>query len=83
MKDIISIQGENISERNSSSNLFFDNLIWLSTEEAAEYLRVSIGSIKNLVYRGVLKPRKLGRLNRFKREEIDRLLETSCNLGGA
>lgn len=58
-------------------SLFFDNLKWLTTEEAATYLRVSVGSVKNLVYRGVLRPRKLGRLNRFKKNELDRLLESS------
>ncbi len=62
-------------------NWLFDNLIWLNTKEASEYLRISIGSLKNFVYRGVITPRKLGRLNRFKRDELDRLLESS-QLGG-
>ena len=62
-------------------NVFLDNLKWLSTKEAAEYLRVSIGSMKNLVYRGVIRPRKLGRLNRFKRVDLDRLLEASFQGG--
>ena len=60
---------------------FFDNSIWLNTKEASEYLRISIGSLKNFVYRGVITPRKLGRLNRFKRDELDRLLERS-QIGG-
>ena len=60
---------------------FFDNLIWLNTKEASEYLRISIGSLKNFVYRGVITPRKLGRLNRFRKDELDRLLESS-QLGG-
>ena len=61
--------------------IVFDNLKWLTTKEAATYLRVSLGSLKNLVYRGYLKPSKLGRLNRFKKDELDRLLENSI-LGG-
>ncbi len=62
--------------------MIYKDLIWLTTKEAAEYLRVSLGSLKNLVYRGFLRPRKLGRLNRFKKEELDRLLDTSLIGGG-
>lgn len=50
---------------------------WLTTSEAAHYLRVSVGSIKNMVYRGQLRPRKLGRLNRFLKDELDRLIKFS------
>ena len=74
-----------MDEKNDLNNkvqgLFFENLKWLSTKEAAEYLRVTIGSMKNLVYRGVIIPRKLGRLNRFKRVDLDRLLEASLQGG--
>ncbi len=55
----------------------FENLIWLNSKEAAEYLRVSCGALRLLVYRGVIKPYKLGRSSRFKRSELDRLLESS------
>lgn len=54
-----------------------NQLKWLTTSEAASYLRISIGSIKNMVYRGRLAPRKLGRLNRFLREDLDRELNSS------
>lgn len=47
---------------------------WLTTEEAAQYLRVSISSIKAMIYRGQIRPHKLGRRNRFLRDELDRLL---------
>lgn len=68
---------------NKNDNLLFENRIatesvslmslnWMTTKEAALYLRVSVGSIKNMVYRGMLSPRKLGRLNRFLREDLDR-----------
>jgi|GEM_PF-2024165 len=52
-----------------------ENLKWMKTSEAAQYLRVSIGSIKNMVYRRQLLPRKLGRLNRFLREDLDRVID--------
>ena len=47
---------------------------WLTTSEAARYLRVSISSIKTMIYRGQVRVHKLGRRNRFLREELDRLI---------
>jgi excisionase family DNA binding protein len=40
-------------------------LKWLTTQEAADYLRVSISSIKTMIYRGQVRVHKLGRRNRF------------------
>ncbi len=56
---------------------FFDNLIWLSSKEAADYLRISVGALKNRVYRGEIFPRKLGRLNRYNKKELEQLLSAS------
>ena len=47
---------------------------WLTTQEAAEYLRVSISSIKTMIYRGQVRVHKLGRRNRFLIEELERLI---------
>ncbi len=47
---------------------------WLTTSEAAQYLRVSISSIKTMIYRGQVRVHKLGRRNRFLREELERLI---------
>lgn len=47
---------------------------WLTTCEAAQYLRVSISSIKTMIYRGQVRVHKLGRRNRFLREELERLI---------
>ena len=47
---------------------------WLTTSEAARYLRVSISSIKTMIYRGQVRVHKLGRRNRFLREELERLI---------
>ncbi len=63
--------------------LLFDNLVWLSSVDLAIYLRKfrkkdgmpSVESIRQLVYRGKLKPRKLGRSLYFKKSEIDRAVE--------
>lgn len=50
------------------------NVRWLTTCEAAQYLRVSISSIKTMIYRGQVRVHKLGRRNRFLREELERLI---------
>lgn len=48
---------------------------WLTTEEAAEYLRTSPGSLRNMISNGVLKPSgKFGRLNRFLVSDLRKLL---------
>jgi excisionase family DNA binding protein len=52
---------------------------WLTTSEAALYLRVSVSSIKMMVYRGTIRVRKLGRRNRFLREELDRAIQFPSN----
>lgn len=61
----------------SSNYKLFDNLIWLNSNEAAEYLRITPGALRAKVYRGEIKPYKLGRSSRFKRSELDKLLEIS------
>ena len=68
---------KNSINTNDSSNQLFDNLIWMTTEETAEYLRRSVGQIRNMVYRGQLRARKcLGKLY-FKRRELYELIESS------
>ena len=48
---------------------------WLSTKEAAEYLRISPGSVLNMISNGTIKPSgKLGRLNRFLESDLKKLL---------
>jgi excisionase family DNA binding protein len=47
---------------------------WLTTNEAARYLRVSISSIKTMIYRGQVRVYKLGRRNRFLMNELERLI---------
>ena len=60
----------------------FDNLIWLTTKEAAVYLRKSVNSIHTLVSRKKLRARKFNNRLYFKKEELDYLLETSQFRGG-
>lgn len=53
------------------------NVRWLTTGEAAQYLRVSISSIKTMIYRGQIRVHKLGRRNRYRRDELERLITLS------
>ncbi len=55
----------------------FENLIWLSTEEAARLLRRSSHALRQLVYKGKIRPRKFGGRLYFKRSELNALIETS------
>ena len=57
--------------------MLFDKLVWITSEEAALYLRKSIGALRNLVYRGQIRARKWNRRLYFKRSELDRMLEFS------
>lgn len=79
------------SKETESSETLFDNLLWLSTKDAAIYLRkfrkadgkASEGAIRNAVWRGILKARKWRRRLYFKKTDLDRLLQNSpFNDGG-
>jgi len=67
----------NQKDRSSSSN----ESPWLTISEAADYLRLynkkgdlNISYIYKLVSSGLLIPYKLGKFNRYKREDLDTLL---------
>ncbi len=51
----------------------FDNE-WLTTKEAAEYLRIPIGSLKNMTSNGQVLYYKLGRRNRYWLPDLRKLL---------
>jgi len=52
----------------------FDNLTWLTSEEAAFYLRKSVGALRTMVSRGQIKARKWRRRLYFKKSDLDKLL---------
>lgn len=63
---------KNVKEIGSS--MLFDNLTWMTTKEAAFYLRVSEGQIRNMVWRGQLKSYHLHNKLRFLKSDLDLLL---------
>ncbi len=72
-------QSEKVYSESESNmtQMLFENLIWLRTEEAAVYLRKSTHAIRQMVYKGKLMARKFdGRLY-FKKAELHALIDTS------
>ena len=68
--------GYNPSEQHIAHSLF-NNLIWITTEEASEFLRKSTHAIRQMVYTGKLNARKFhGRLY-FNRLELNELIDSS------
>lgn len=66
----------------SAPSKFFENLIWLTTKEAAVYLRKSVNAVHTLVSRRKLRARKFSNRLYFKKDELDYLIETSHLKGG-
>lgn len=66
----------NVISFNEKRNLFFENCIWLNTEEAAEYLRTTPKQLRKWVYQGKVKAYKLlSKSLRFKKTELDSLFQ--------
>ena len=61
----------------NNSTMLFENLKWVDTKEAAQFLRVSVGSLRNMVYRRQVRARKFRRKLYFKVSELNRLIENS------
>ncbi len=81
-KPISSQYNNKVANNKLDATLIFDNLIWMSTKEAAVYLRKSVNAIHTLVSRRKLRARKFSNRLYFKKEELDYLIETSHLKGG-
>ena len=57
--------------------LLFDNLKWLTTDEAAIFLRKSSHALRQMAYKGKIRPRKFAGRLYFKKAELDQLVDTS------
>lgn len=56
------------------SSLKTEKVEWLTSKEAAEFLRVSEGTLRNMASNGKIPYSKLGRSNRYSRQELHSLL---------
>ena len=68
---------ETNKDQSGGSEKLFVNLIWLTTKEAALFLRTSVGALHNAVYSGQIRARKFRRRLYFNKNELIRLIETS------
>lgn len=66
----------------ANDELFDSRIVWMSSEEAARYLRKTVGALRTAVCRGYIKARKWRRRLYFRKSELDKMLETSEKLGG-
>ncbi len=66
----------------ATSELVIDNLVWMTSEEAAKYLRKTANALRIAVHRGQLRARKWRRRLYFKKVELDRLIDASPKPGG-
>ncbi len=78
--DILTTTRYSSPTENNNSELFFKNKIWMDSKEAANYLKISVGSLRNAVYRKQVLARKFRRRLYFKISELNRLLENSILL---
>ena len=58
-----------------SSAVVFDKLKWMTSKEAAFYIRVSVGQLRNMVWRGQVLAYHLGNRLKFLRSDLDRSLK--------
>jgi excisionase family DNA binding protein len=60
-----------------SSAQLFDKLKWMTSKEAAFYLRVSVGELRNMAYRNQIVFYRLNNRLRFLRSDLDQALKPS------
>lgn len=74
IQDRYNYSAEETSERSAD---IIKNLEWLTTAEAAYYLRKSKDAIRQMVCRGQLRARKFHRRLYFRKVELDQTLDIS------
>ncbi len=67
-----------VDVESSTETALFDKLKWMTSQEAAFYLRISVGQLRNMVCRRQLKAYHLGTARlRFLKRDLDSLLKPS------
>lgn len=56
----------------SKSSFSFE---WMNSDEAAEYLRLTVATLRNLTSAGQIPYAKLGRRNRYRKDQLRALLQ--------
>ena len=65
----------NFSTNNDLSKYDTSTTVWMDSEEAAFFLRTNVKTLLNLCNSGKIPYYKFGRLNRYKRNELEQMLE--------
>ena len=60
---------------NSLAPIFENKLKWMNSKEAAAYIRVSVGQMRNMVWRRQIKAYYVTNRLRFLRSDLDLLLK--------
>lgn len=76
MKSLVQAELPIVVAGDNKCDQIFENQEWLNHEEAAAYLRLSPGALRNLVSNGQVPHYKLGRRNRYLKSELKLLLLT-------
>ncbi len=66
-----------VNEEYLNTHSLFDNLIWMTTDEAANFLRKSSHALRQMTYKGIIRSRKFGGRLYFKKAELNELVDTS------
>lgn len=66
----------NLTTDQESFDPTLERLTWLTTKEAAFYLRKTANALQIMVNRGYIRPRRFRRRLYFRKIELDRLLES-------
>ena len=70
------------SDNGEQENVVFDNLVWLSSAEAAIYLRKSANALRTAVSRGQIPAHKWRRRLFFKKSDLENLIQRSFRKEG-
>ena len=75
-RDNMNEKSYNFREYSNTQSLF-ENLDWLTTDDAARFLRKTTHALRQMTYKKIIRARKLGGRLYFKKSELDQLLDTS------
>ena len=75
-ENVVEKRSETMTEsvEKHSDEILYDKLKWMNSKDAAVYLRVSVGHLRNLVWQGRVKVYRLSNRLRFLRSDLDWLM---------
>ncbi|MGE4107738.1 MAG: helix-turn-helix domain-containing protein [Bacteriovoracia bacterium] len=78
----VEVKSKGVGLEELPKDVLFDKLVWMTTEEAAAYLRKTVGALRTAVSRGEIRAHKWRRRLYFRRSELDSLLDLSLRRRG-